>query len=143
MNRFVNPCAIMEGQRIRETETMVGTKRAYIPPAPDDGYRALVERLWPRGLKKEDLRLDAWLKDVAPSADLRRWFAHDFSRWEEFVARYRRELAGARQQELVRDLAERARRGNVTLVYAARDEEHNSAVLLAQAIQEMVAGARR
>ena len=115
----------------------VRTKRAYEPPASEDGYRVLVDRLWPRGRKKEQLQLDAWLRDLAPSGGLRKWFGHDPRRWDEFQARYREELAGDRQQELLRDLAERAADGTVTLVYGARDEEHNDAVVLRNVLEEM------
>src|SRR3990172_3213316 len=96
-------------------------KRAYDPPAPEDGYRVLVDRLWPRGLTKEKLQTDAWLKDLAPSDELRRWFGHDRARWPEFRRRYLQELQGERQQELLRELAERAAQSIVTLVYSARD----------------------
>lgn len=107
---------------------MIRVKRVYAPPAPDDGIRVLVERLWPRGLKREALRLDEWLKEVAPSDGLRRWFAHDPTRWEEFQRRYFAELDG--NPETWKPLVEIARRGNLTLLYSARDVEHNSAVAL-------------
>ncbi len=115
----------------------VRTKRAYEPPATEDGYRVLVDRLWPRGRTKEQLRLDAWLRELAPSDGLRRWFGHDPGRWSEFQPRYHEELAGDRQRELLRDLAERAAGGAVTLVYGARDDEHNNAVVLRSVIEEM------
>ena len=111
-------------------------KRAYDPPAPEDGYRVLVDRLWPRGLTKEKLQTDAWLKDLAPSDELRRWFGHDRARWPEFRRRYLQELQGERQQELLRELAERAAQSIVTLVYSARDEECNNAVVLQQSVGE-------
>ncbi len=107
---------------------MIQVKRVYAPPAPDDGIRVLVERLWPRGMKREALRLDEWLKEVAPSDSLRRWFAHDPARWEEFQRRYFAELDG--KPEAWRPLREIARQGNLTLLYSARDVEHNSAVAL-------------
>lgn len=107
-------------------------KRAYEPPARGDGTRILVDRLWPRGLRKEDAALDDWLKDVAPSPTLRKWFGHDPERWSEFRRRYTRELgAHAEQLENIRALA---RAGTVTLVYGARDEEHNHALVLRDAL---------
>ena len=107
---------------------MINLKRAYVQPAPEDGFRVLVERLWPRGLKKEALALDLWLKDIAPSPQLRRWFGHDPAKWEEFCRRYWAELTG--RPAAVKLLREKVREGRVTLVYASRDEEHNAAVAL-------------
>lgn len=109
---------------------MFKVKRVYEPPAPEDGCRVLVERLWPRGLTKERAAVDLWLKAVAPSPELRRWFGHDPARWQAFQERYWAELAG--KQDAVRQLKQKGRSGTVTLVYAARDEEHNSAVALKQ-----------
>lgn len=103
-------------------------KRVYEAPNPRDGARFLVERLWPRGLRKEALPLRAWLKEVAPSTALRRWFAHDPARWEEFRRRYAAELDAA--PDAWRPLAEALRREPVTLLYSARDPAHNSAVAL-------------
>src|SRR5437016_14255254 len=107
---------------------MIKLKRAYVPATGDDGARFLVERLWPRGVKKARLKLDGWLKDVAPSADLRRWFGHDPAKWEEFRRRYFAELD--QHPEAWQRIQEAARRGNVTLLYSARDTEHNSAVAM-------------
>jgi uncharacterized protein YeaO (DUF488 family) len=107
---------------------MIRVKRAYSPPAADDGTRLLVDRLWPRGIRKQDLQLDAWLKEIAPSEDLRKWFGHDPARWEGFLARYYSELDG--KQETLELIRAAARLGNVTLLYSARDEEHNNAVAL-------------
>jgi len=106
----------------------VSLKRAYLPPSPEDGVRVLVDRLWPRGVRKSDAAIDRWLKEVAPSTGLRRWFGHDPSRWEEFRRRYRAELS--RNTALVDELRALARKGRLTLVYAARDEVHNEAVML-------------
>ena len=106
----------------------IGLKRAYKPPAASDGYRALVDRVWPRGIAKDALRLDAWLKDLAPSTALRKWFGHDPEKWQEFRARYFRELDG--QGLAIEELARRARAGQVTLVFAASDRERNNAVAL-------------
>ena len=108
----------------------VSLKRAYEPPEPGDGYRVLIDRLWPRGVRKETLALDAWLKDLAPSDELRRWFGHDPERWEEFRTRYRAELHDAGKRILLSELAAHAKSGPVTLVYGAKDEEHNNAVVL-------------
>jgi uncharacterized protein YeaO (DUF488 family) len=107
---------------------MISLKRAYEKPAPEDGFRVLVERLWPRGLKKEAAALDLWLKDIAPSPELRRWFGHDPAGWEEFCRRYWIELAD--RSAAVQVLREKLREGRVTLVYGSRDQEHNAAVAL-------------
>jgi uncharacterized protein YeaO (DUF488 family) len=105
-------------------------KRAYEPASPKDGRRFLVDRLWPRGVKKETLALTAWLKDVAPSDNLRRWFGHDPERWIEFRRRYRAELKS--QPKVVQPLRDALSHGVVTLVYSAHDEAHNQAVVLRQ-----------
>lgn len=111
------------------TKTLdVRLKRAYEPPSREDGVRVLVDRLWPRGLRKADAAIDRWLKEVAPSTELRRWFGHEPSRWSEFRRRYRTELS--HNAALVDELREMARNGPVTLIYAARDERHNEAVVL-------------
>jgi uncharacterized protein YeaO (DUF488 family) len=107
---------------------MIRLKRVYDVPEPGDGVRLLVERLWPRGMKKEALRLDGWPKDVAPSDALRRWFAHDPARWEEFQRRYRAELDA--HPEVWQPILEAARQGDVTLLFSARDTQHNNAVAL-------------
>jgi uncharacterized protein YeaO (DUF488 family) len=111
---------------------MIKLKRAYEKPSPDDGFRVLVERLWPRGVSKEEAELDLWLKEVAPSPELRRWYSHDVARWSEFQKRYRAELK--EKMDSLKLLKEKSREGNVTLVYAARDQDHNSALLLKQAL---------
>lgn len=113
---------------------MVRIKRTYDPPAPGDGRRFLVERLWPRGVKKDDLGLDAWLRDVAPSTELRKWFGHQVERWDEFRARYRAELDA--NADALAPLFAAARRGTITLLYSAHDEQHNSAVVLRDYLQE-------
>ena len=107
---------------------MIKLKRAYDAPARGDGTRFLVERLWPRGVRKADLPLDGWLKDVAPSTELRRWFAHDPRKWSEFRRRYGLELRS--KASYLEPLVAAARRGPTTLVYSARDTEHNAAVVL-------------
>ena len=108
---------------------MVRLKRAYEPPSREDGFRILVDRLWPRGLAKADAAIDLWLKEVAPSAELRRWFGHDPEKWEEFRRRYRDELDGNAEaiEELRRVIAGKDK---VMLLYAAHDDEHNNAVVL-------------
>ena len=106
----------------------VKLKRAYELPAGDDGARILVDRLWPRGVSKSDAALDQWMKDIAPSSELRQWFGHDPERWETFRKRYAKEVH--ENDELLDQLRSLARKGTVTLVYAARDEEHNDAVVL-------------
>lgn len=112
----------------------VRLKRAYDPAEPGDGYRVLVDRLWPRGVSKERARLDEWARELAPSTGLRTWFGHDPERFAEFEQRYRAELAA--QSEKLDELRHRARQGALTLVYAARDEEHNDAVVLAEVLRE-------
>jgi uncharacterized protein YeaO (DUF488 family) len=109
---------------------MIRIKRVYEPPAAADGARFLVDRLWPRGAKRDALRLEEWLKEAAPSDALRRWFGHDPRKWRTFCRRYHTELAET--PAAWRPLAEAARRGAVTLLYAARDPEHNNAVALAE-----------
>jgi uncharacterized protein YeaO (DUF488 family) len=116
----------------------VRIRRAYDPPLPEDGRRVLVERLWPRGIKKESLFINAWLKELAPSDELRRWFAHDPDRWQEFQQRYREELRGIRQQQLLDELAQQASRRNVTLIYSAREERFNNAFALRDIIDERI-----
>jgi len=103
-------------------------KRAYEEPEAGDGTRILVDRLWPRGLTKEKARIDVWLKDVAPSTELRKWFAHDPAKWPEFRSRYEEELK--RNKDQVSLLRREAAKGTVTLVYGAKDQEHNEAVVL-------------
>lgn len=109
-------------------------KRAYEAPAASDGTRILVDRLWPRGLKKADAAIDHWEKEIAPSDALRRWFGHDPAKWEAFRKRYRAELAG--KAEAVADLRQRIGKGPATLVYGARDEAHNQAVVLKELLAE-------
>ncbi len=107
---------------------MIRVKRVYAPPEPADGRRFLVDRLWPRGVRREALKIDGWLKEVAPSSDLRRWFGHDPAKWGEFCRRYFVELEN--KPETWAPLASAAREGDVTLLYSARDEQHNNAVAL-------------
>ena len=106
----------------------VRLKRAYEEPSSEDGTRVLVDRLWPRGVRKTSAAIDRWIKDVAPSTELRKWFGHDPIRWDEFRRRYQAELA--HRPEELDELRALAKKGRLTLVYAARDEFHNEAVVL-------------
>jgi uncharacterized protein YeaO (DUF488 family) len=111
----------------------VRLKRAYEPAERSDGYRVLIDRIWPRGVSKEQAHLDEWARELAPSSELRRWFAHDPAKFEEFRRRYRDELVA--QGEKLRELRGRARKGTLTLIYSARDTEHNDAVVLAELLR--------
>jgi uncharacterized protein YeaO (DUF488 family) len=116
------------------------TKRVYALPSDADGYRILVDRLWPRGLSKVVAALDEWLRDVAPSTELRKWYDHQVERWPEFRVRYRRELQAT--PELLDGILEHERSaGTVTLLYAARDELHNEALVLAEALRDRASAA--
>ena len=112
---------------------MIHLKRVYEEPSQNDGLRVLVERLWPRGLSKERAAVELWLKDVAPSPELRKWFGHDPARWEQFQERYRQELR--EKEDAVQLLRQKGKEGTVTLVYAARDEDHNGALALIRFLQ--------
>ena len=114
---------------------MVKLKRAYESPSEDDGNRYLVDRLWPRGIAKEDAQLSDWLKDVAPSEGLRKWFGHDPQRWGEFKRRYKLELHAAAKEKILMDLAQSAKAGDITLVFAAKDPEHNNAVVIKEILE--------
>ena len=109
-------------------------RRAYEDPRPDDGHRVLVDRVWPRGRTKDELRLDAWARDLGPSNGLRKWFGHDPARWTEFQTRYRAELAERDRAQALDALATIARSGRVTIVFGARDREHNQAQVIADEI---------
>jgi uncharacterized protein YeaO (DUF488 family) len=111
----------------------VRLKRAYEPPAPSDGYRVLIDRIWPRGVSRQQARLGEWARELAPSNELRRWFDHDPARFAEFRRRYSDELTA--QNDKLRELRRRARTGTLTLVYGARDTEHNDAVVLAEILR--------
>jgi uncharacterized protein YeaO (DUF488 family) len=112
----------------------VRVKRAYEPADPGDGFRVLIDRLWPRGVKKDAAHVDLWARELAPSDDLRRWFGHDPAKFEEFARRYRDELSAHR--DAVDELRDRARRGPVTIVFGARDVEHSNAAVLAALLRE-------
>jgi uncharacterized protein YeaO (DUF488 family) len=108
-------------------------KRVFDPASKHDGFRVLVDRLWPRGLRKEEVRINDWMKDIAPSTELRKWFGHEPAKWEEFRRRYFAELSD--RPEMVERLVEMARSGPLTLVYSAKDEEHNNAVALREFLE--------
>jgi uncharacterized protein YeaO (DUF488 family) len=112
---------------------MIRLKRVYLPQSPDDGVRILVDRLWPRGLTRQRAAIDLWLKDIAPSTDLRKWFAHDPAKWPEFQKRYRAELR--KNPAPLNTLRQKARAGPITLLFAAKDEQHNEAVVLKALLQ--------
>jgi uncharacterized protein YeaO (DUF488 family) len=119
---------------------MIKLKRAYEKPSRDDGSRILVERLWPRGLTKERAAVDLWLKEVAPSLELRKWFGHDPAKWEQFQKRYWKELE--EKEEAVQLLKQKGKQGAVTLVYAARDEKHNGALALKRFLEGLTSATR-
>lgn len=119
---------------------MIQLKRIYDPPRPEDGQRFLVERLWPRGIARADARLTGWLRELAPSAGLRRWFHHDPARWEEFRRRYRAELEAPEAVAALQQLVAASRTGAVTLVFAAKDRQRNSAVVLKEAVEALATG---
>jgi uncharacterized protein YeaO (DUF488 family) len=120
---------------------MVKIKRVYEPPARDDGKRILIDRLWPRGLKKEDSRIDQWMKEVAPSNELRKWFNHDPDKWTEFKKRFFAELQGRRGK--VEEIVNLARKGTVTLLFGSKEERFNNAVALKEYIEVEIHVARR
>ncbi|MBS1552620.1 MAG: DUF488 domain-containing protein [Bacteroidetes bacterium] len=108
---------------------MIKIKRIYEKPSNEDGYRILVDRLWPRGLTKEKADIDVWLKEIAPSTDLRKWFAHDHKKWKSFEVKYKRELKN--NADLINKIRQLEKeKGNITLLYSAKDEEFNDAVVL-------------
>jgi uncharacterized protein YeaO (DUF488 family) len=113
---------------------MIRLKRAYDPPEDSDGRRFLVDRLWPRGVKKEALQVEGWLREIAPSEALRRWYGHEGDRWTEFERRYRAELD--QKEEFLRPLLDAARQGDITLVFAKRDVQHNNAAVLKAYLEE-------
>ncbi len=110
------------------------TKRAYEPASPDDGLRVLIDRLWPRGLRRSEARIDLWLRELSPSDALRQWFGHDPTRFAEFRQRYRRELSG--HEPVLADLLRKSREGPVTLVFAAKDAAHSNAAVLGELMEE-------
>ena len=114
---------------------VIKLKRVYEPPSPEDGFRILVDRLWPRGLSKERAQVDLWMRDIAPSTELRKWFGHETAKWEGFGERYREELGG--HEDLLDQLRDLERReGTLTLLFGARDEVHNEAQVIEQVLLE-------
>lgn len=119
---------------INERNKMIKIKRIYDAVSQDDGKRILIDRLWPRGVKKEKAEIDEWMKDIAPSNELRKWFSHDPSKWQEFRSRYRKEIKN--KSELIEKLKEEAKEGKVTLLFSAKDGAHNNAIVLKEVIDE-------
>ena len=117
-------------------EINIHCKRAYEKPSSNDGYRLLIDRLWPRGLSKEDLKIDEWNKELAPSDDLRKWFDHDPKKWAAFYQKYHHELRENMPKETRKALQEKAQNGGLTLVYGAKDEAHNNALALKMYLQD-------
>lgn len=115
---------------------MIKIKRAYEPPAPDDGRRFLVDRVWPRGVRRETLGIEAWVKEAGPSTGLRKWFGHDPARWNEFRQRYHNELT--EHPDVLEPLLGAARQGDITLVYSARDTQHNQALVIKDFLDALV-----
>jgi uncharacterized protein YeaO (DUF488 family) len=137
------PVWTLIGKVKKTVKPTITLKRVYEKPARGDGFRVLVDRLWPRGRKKDDLQLDAWPKELAPSTELRKWFAHDAGKWPEFCRRYRSELTQARASKTVGDLIDAAAaKKAITLLYGAKDTEHNEAVVL-RSLFERVASRRK
>lgn len=118
---------------------MIQLKRVYDAPAGADGKRYLIERLWPRGIKKQNLKIDAWIKEAGPSTELRKWFNHDSAKWDRFRERYFRELD--RNPEIWKPIVEACRMGAVTLIYSSHDTKHNNAVALAEFLKKKMAAA--
>jgi uncharacterized protein YeaO (DUF488 family) len=119
---------------------MIKLKRIYEEPSTDDGFRVLVERLWPRGMSKERAHIDLWLKDIAPSTELRKWYHHNLTQWDEFQKHYWEELKS--KEDLVNMLREKRRQGMVTFVFATRDIEHSGALALKKFIEHVPAKTR-
>lgn len=114
---------------------IVQIKRVYDAVQDDDGYRVLIDRLWPRGIAKADLNHDLWCKELGPSTELRKWFAHEADRWSQFSDRYRQELQAPEQKQRIQGLVKSAKGQRITLLYSAKDQEHNQAVVLAGEIK--------
>ena len=120
---------------------MLKIKRVYDPPSPNDGKRILIDRLWPRGLKKEDAKVDDWIKEVAPSTELRTWYGHDPKKWSEFKRRFFSELQ--RRQDLVEGIVSASRKGTVTLLFGSREERFNNAVALKEFVEARMSASER
>ena len=128
------PAKVPPSQRLPRRRGKIFLKRVYAPAEPADGYRVLADRLWPRGLTRDAARIQAWVKDLAPSDGLRTWYGHERDRWPEFRRRYREELGTPEKRAALQALAERARREAVTLVFAATDPDRNNAVVLKEVL---------
>ena len=115
---------------------MIKIKRIYDPVSKDDGKRILVDRLWPRGVKKEKAAIDEWLKDIAPSDELRKWFSHDPEKWQEFKKRYKKELSDSDKIDLIKKLKAEAKKGTITFLFAAKDTEHDNAMVLKEVMSK-------
>jgi uncharacterized protein YeaO (DUF488 family) len=133
-------CLLHETDPAWATGARIGLRRAWDSQGPDEGWRALVDRIWPRGVARARLGLDEWAKDLAPSDELRRWFAHDPARWETFRLRYRAELTAPERAGALEALLRRAGSGPVTLIYGARDRARNNAVVMRERLLERLAG---
>ena len=116
---------------------MLKIKRAYEIVEPSDGTRVLIDRLWPRGMSKENAKIDEWLKDIAPSSELRKWFGHEPEKWPEFKKRYLQELKSPESVKALKHIADLAARGDVTIVYGAKDTEHNDARVLLEVLTKI------
>ena len=123
---------------LKTINPMIKLKRAYEPARKEDGYRVLVDRLWPRGIKKSNFPIDEWAKDLAPSSKLRKTFGHDPDQWQEFRAKYRMELRAKEHKEKINDLAKRARMNEVTLIYSANNDHQNNAVVLKEVLERLL-----
>ena len=128
------PCHDFHRKLTVRGTSMIKLKRIYDPFSREDGKRILVDRLWPRGIKREHAHIDEWLKDIAPSNALRKWFSHEPSRWGEFKKNYNEELKG--KEELLKRLLADSRKGTVTLLFGAKDIEHNNAVVIKEAVEK-------
>ncbi len=117
---------------------MLKVKRVYDPVESSDGWRVLMDRLWPRGLNKEQAHIDGWYRELGPSDELRKWFSHDPSKWEEFRKRYKLELLATEKQRILRDIAAMAENGDLTIVYSSREPTYNNAVVLREVIADLM-----
>jgi uncharacterized protein YeaO (DUF488 family) len=127
--------SFLRSKKMERSRMNIAIKRAYEEPKSRDGFRILVDRLWPRGVSKDEAQIDLWLKEIAPSTELRKWFGHEAAKWPKFREKYFRELAA--NTEVVEQLMEHARKRKVTLVYGAKDEEHNDAVALKEYLESV------
>lgn len=132
---------IHKGPAVRSDMNIIAIKRAYDPPSRADGTRILVDRLWPRGIRKQQLQVKQWMRELGPSNELRRFFGHNSARWDQFRKRYLRELKRPETANLLRELVGIARQERLTLIYSAKDEEHNQAVILKELLEQQLRGA--